>query len=144
MLKDITIGQYFPGDSAIHRLDPRMKIILTFMFVVLLFVAVNPIGFAVAAALLVFSYATAKIPMSFVLKGLKPILPLVLFTGVLNMFFIPGDPIVSFWGIQITYQGVLTAVLMALRIVLLIAGSSLLTYTTSPIEIGRASCRERV
>ncbi len=135
MLKDITIGQYFPGNSVIHRMDPRMKIILTFVYIVMLFMASNMVSLLVGILFLVVIYAISRIPPKMILKSLKPVVPIVIFTAVLNMFFVEGDPLWKWWIITITKQGVMTAVLMSLRIVCLIAGTSLLTYTTSPIAL---------
>lgn len=135
MLKDITIGQYFPGRSAIHLMDPRVKIVLTLLYIVMLFAATNPIGLGVGIVFLAVIYGISKIPPSMILKSLKPVVPIIAFTGVLNMFFIGGDPLWSWWKLEITVQGVTTAVVMAIRILCLIAGTSLLTYTTSPIAL---------
>ena len=134
-LKDITIGQYFPGHSFVHRMDPRMKMIVTFLFVIMLFCISHPVGLLAGAACLVIAYKVSGIPYKMILKSLKPVVPIVLFTGVLNIFFIQGDPLVTFWKITIYKQGVSTALFMAARIILLIAGTSLLTYTSSPIAL---------
>ena len=129
MLKDITIGQYFPGSSFIHRLDPRVKIILTIAYIVMLFVVSNAIGFLIGIALLIVSYAVAKIPAKMMLKGIKPIIPIVIFTGILNLFFVSGTPIFEWGFLKITYEGLRLAVIMAIRILALIAGASLLTLS---------------
>ncbi len=136
MIKDITIGQYFPGRSPVHRMDPRAKLVLTIVFIVLLFVVGNPFGFVVSGALLTGCYLAAKIPLKMILKSLKPILPIIIFTGILNLLFIEGENPIFTWGmLKLSWQGIYTSVVMALRIILLIAGSSLLTYTTSPIAL---------
>lgn len=135
MLRDITIGQYFPGDSLLHHLDPRVKIVLTLCYIVMLFAASNPLGLLVGILFLVVIYGVSKIPSAMILKSLRPVTPIIIFTAVLNMFFIDGDPIWSWWKITITVQGVTTAVVMSIRILCLIAGTSLLTYTTSPIAL---------
>ncbi|MBQ4100554.1 MAG: energy-coupling factor transporter transmembrane protein EcfT [Oscillospiraceae bacterium] len=135
MLKDITIGQFFPGNSVIHRLDARMKLVLTMALIVMIFVATKPIGLVVSFVYVVIAYGLSKLSPKLILKSLKPVVPIVIFTGVLNMFFIAGEPLVSFWIFNITKEGVKMAVFMAIRVILLIAGSSLLTYTTSPIEL---------
>lgn len=135
MLKDITIGQYFPGDSVIHRLDPRMKLILIVAYIILLFVADGLFSLLIGVAAGIIFYALSKLPWKLVIKCIKPILPLVLFTAVLNIFFVEGDPIFEWKFISISGKGVLTAVLMCIRIICLIAGSSLLTYTTTPIAL---------
>ena len=135
MLKDITFGQYFPGDSIIHRLDPRMKLILIVAYIVLLFVADGLFSLLIGAAMGVAIYALSKLPWKLVIKCIKPIMPIIIFTAVLNVFFVEGDPIFEWKFISISEKGVLTAVLMCIRIVCLIAGSSLLTYTTTPIAL---------
>lgn len=137
MIRDITIGQHFPGNSILHRLDPRMKIILTMAYIILLFVAANPAGLALAAVLLGVLYRVANIPLRIILKSLKPILPIIVFTVVLNLFFITGEsqPLVEVGFVKIYLEGIRYAVLMGVRIILLIAGTSLLTYTTSPIAL---------
>lgn len=135
MLKDITIGQYFPGDSPVHRLDPRMKIILTLVFVAIIFVPSNPMGLLVGGLFAAAGYLISKIPIGMVRRSIKPVIPIIVFTGVLNMFFVSGEPIFEVWFLKITYEGVMLAVLMMVRIICLIAGTSLLTYTTSPIAL---------
>lgn len=135
MLKDISIGQYFPGKSPIHRMDPRAKIVLTVAYIVMLFLIKNIIGFAVAIIFVGTVIAVAKLPVKIVLRSLKPIVPLILFTSVLNIFFISGDVIWSWWILTITKEGIRLAALMSVRILCLIVGASLLTYTTSPIAL---------
>lgn len=135
MLRDITIGQYFPGASVLHRLDPRIKLILTTAYIVMLFICFNPIGITVGVAFLIFAYGISRIPPAMILKSLKPVVPIIIFTAILNMLFIEGDVLWQWWVIKITTQGLVTAGIMALRIVCLIAGTSLLTYTTSPISL---------
>ena len=137
MLQDITIGQHFPGNSLVHRFDPRLKLVLTVAYIVLLFAASNPLGLTLSILFLGVMYKMAKIPVKMIGKSLKPILPIVLFTAVLNLFFVSGegDPLVHFWFLNIYAEGVRYAVLMAVRVMALIAGTSLLTYTTSPIVL---------
>ncbi len=137
MLRDITIGQHFPGNSLVHRFDPRLKLALTVAYIVLLFAASNPLGLTLSILFLGVMYKVAKIPVKMIGKSLKPILPIVLFTAVLNLFFVSGegDPLVHFWFLSIYAEGVRYAVLMAVRVMALIAGTSLLTYTTSPIVL---------
>ncbi len=135
MLKDITFGQYFPADSVVHKLDPRMKLILIIAYIVLLFVADGLFSLLVGAAMVVAFYALSKLPFKLVTKSLKPIMPIIIFTAVLNIFFVEGDPLFEWKFISISEKGVLTAVLMCIRIICLIAGSSLLTYTTTPIAL---------
>ena len=137
MLRDITIGQHFPGNSLVHRFDPRLKLVLTVAYIVLLFAASNPLGLTLSILFLGVMYKVAKIPVKMIGKSLKPILPIVLFTAALNLFFVSGegDPLVHFWFLSIYAEGVRYAVLMAVRVMALIAGTSLLTYTASPIVL---------
>lgn len=136
MLKDITIGQFFPGKSVVHRLDPRMKIILTGIFIVLLFMAKSIIALSVGIIFMLGAFLVSTIPFRLMLKSIKPIIPIIIFTAVLNLFFITtGDTLVHFWIIKITTGGVKTSIFMVVRIVCLIIGTSLLTYTTSPIAL---------
>ena len=137
MLRDITIGQHFPGDSLVHRFDPRLKLVLTIAYIVLLFAASNPLGLTLSILFLAVMYKVAKIPGKMIMKSLKPILPIVIFTAVLNLFFVSGEgePLVHIWFLTIYAEGVRYAVLMAVRVMALIAGTSLLTYTTSPIVL---------
>ena len=137
MLRDITIGQHFPGNSVVHRCDPRLKIIATIAYIIVLFIAPNPLGLALSIGLLALLYRIARIPGRMILKSLKPIVPIILFTAVLNLFFVTGqgEPLVHFWVLNIYAEGIKYAVLLAVRVCALIAGTSLLTYTTSPIVL---------
>ena len=137
MLRDITIGQHLPGNSVVHNTDPRLKILLVIGYIVLLFTVTNLLGLALSLALLTVLYLVAKIPLKLILKSLKPILPIVIFTAVLNLFFMGGEgqPLWQFWVFKIYKEGIVYAVFMSVRIVALIAGTSLLTYTTSPIVL---------
>lgn len=137
MLRDITIGQHFPGNSVVHRMDPRMKLLVTVLYIVVLFAASNPLGLVLSIGLLALLYVAAKIPLKLITKSLKPIMPVVLFTAILNLFFITGQgqPLFHWWFFKIYAEGVRYAVLMAVRVLALIAGTSLLTYTTSPIVL---------
>ena len=120
MLSGITIGQYFPGRSLVHRMDPRVKLVLTFAYIVAVFIPRNWVGMGLAAGFLVFSVALSRLPLKLVWKSVKPILPLVLFTSVINIFFVDGgDILVDWWIFHITVRGVVTAVFIALRIVCL-------------------------
>ena len=136
MLRDITIGQYFPGHSVLHKLDPRVKILLTLAYIVLLFFVQSYLGFAVSIIFLGICYAVARIPLKMILKSLKPIIPILIFTGILNMLFVnTGEPFFK-WGIfSLSWSGIDMALTMAIRVVCLIAAASLLTYTTSPISL---------
>lgn len=136
MLRDITIGQHFPGDSVVHRLDPRLKILLTIAYVVVLLIGSNPLGLALAMLFLVLVYGLAKIPARLITRSIKPLVPVLVVTTVLNLFFVStGQVIVSFWVIKITSGALYFSITMAVRIVLLIVGMALLTYTTSPIVL---------
>ena len=136
MLRDITIGQHFPGNSILHRCDPRLKLVGTIAYIVVLFVAANPVGIALSIALLALLYSVAKIPFKMILKSLKPIVPVIIFTAVLNLFFLTGEtPLFQWWIFTIYPEGVRYAILMAVRVMARIAGTSLLTYTTSPIVL---------
>lgn len=138
MISDITLGQFFPGSSFVHRLDPRTKIISALLFIVAVFVANNPAAFLLLTLSTILLVAVSRISFSVILKGVKPIVFIVLFTALLNVFMTKGegDPLVSFWIIRIYTEGIIRAVIMALRVTLLIVGSSvLLTYTTSPISL---------
>lgn len=135
MLKDISLGQFFPGKSPLHRMDPRVKILLTMAFIVVLFIVRSLPSFLLIIVFLAVIIGISGISFRVVLKGVKPVLPLVLFTAVLNMFFITGTPLWQWWILTITREGVQLAVLMSIRIVCLIAGASMLTYTTSPIAL---------
>jgi len=134
MIKDITIGQYIPGDSIFHRADPRTKILLTFAFMVLIFMIGSYISFVIITLFVLLAIVVSGIPLKYTLKGLKPIIIIIIFTSVINLFSVKGTPIVDY-GIlaRITYQGAAQAFFLALRLVLLIVGASLLTFTTTPI-----------
>ena len=138
MLKEITIGQYLPGESFIHKLDPRTKILISLLFIVCLFVVDKFIGYTAIVAFLIAIIAIAKIPPRFIFNGLKPIFLLVLLTALLNMFMIRGTEDTLLYKIgflSIYVEGLKTAAFMAIRLILLIAGTSILTLTTSPIEL---------
>ena len=133
MLKDITLGQYFPGDTIIHRLDARTKIILVVIYIVALFQANGWIGYAVVTGVTLLCMLLSKIKPSAMFKGVKPMLVIIVLTAALNIFYTQGTPIRPGW--IITWEGIARAAQMVLRIVLLISGTFLLTYTTSPIDL---------
>ena len=135
MLKDVTLGQYFPGDSIIHRLDPRVKIVWLIGYIVALFLARGWGGYALMAALLISLTAVARIGARAMLKGMKPIVFIVVFTGIINLLYGSGEPLVEFWIFTITVDGIKNAIFMVLRILLLVCGTFLLTYTTSPLQL---------
>ena len=137
MLKDITLGQYFPGNSVIHRLDPRTKLIMLVVYIVVLFMATNVVSYALVAGFLLAAIKISTIPMKSIVRGMKPLVFILVFTGILNIFFTTGegDPLVALWGVAIYKEGLIRAVFMVLRILLLISGTFLLTYTTSPISL---------
>ena len=136
MLKDITLGQFFPGHSAIHRMDPRTKLILTIVYIVALFVAQNWISYLVMMAFLVFCIWLSKIPPKSILRGMKPLVFILVFTAVLNLFYTDGGvELVRFGSLAITSEGLKRAIFMIWRILMLISGTFLLTYTTSPISL---------
>lgn len=138
MISDITLGQFFPGYSPIHKLDPRTKIILTVLFIVAVFVANNPLNFLLLTIISISLVYISRISFTVILKGIKPILFILLFTALINVFMTSGsgEPLASFWIIKIYTEGIVRAVFMALRVIVLIVGTSiLLTYTTSPIAL---------
>ncbi len=136
MLKEITFGQYFPADSVLHRMDARVKLVLSVAMIVLLFVANDALALAVTSVAVLALVFLSKIPLKLYLKSLKPILPIIILTSLLNAFYVQGGrELFSFWIFTVTLKGVLTAVYMSLRITLLILCSSMLTYTTSPTQL---------
>lgn len=136
MIKDITIGQYIPGDSMLHRSDPRVKILLTFLFMIVIFFINTFMGFLILSLFTLMITIGSGIPLKYTLKGLKPVLIIVIFAAVINIFTVPGTSIVQYGFLsRITYEGVSMAVKMALRLILLIMGASLLTLTTTPISL---------
>ncbi|MBO4375644.1 MAG: energy-coupling factor transporter transmembrane protein EcfT [Lachnospiraceae bacterium] len=132
MIRDITIGQYYQTDSVLHRLDPRDKLAGTLIFIISLFVAKNVTSYAVATAFLIAVILLSKVPMSFILRGMKAVVIILLITVLFNLFLTPGITFVSFWKIRITYEGMKTAAYTAVRLTYLIIGSSLMTLTTTP------------
>ena len=136
MLKDITLGQYFPGNSPVHRLDPRTKLIMLVVYIIALFTASGWISYAVVFAFLALTIAVSTIPLKSIVRGMKPLVFIMIFTGILNLFFTAGQkPLVSFWGITLYWEGLERAFFMVIRILMLITGTFLLTYTTSPIAL---------
>ncbi len=136
MMTDMTIGQYYPGKSLLHRMDPRMKLVLTLLFIVVVFLPRNWVGLGTAAVFLAVVIGLSRLPLKLMWRSIKPILILVLFTSLLNMFYVTGGtPLLDVGFIHITTRGVYSAVFIASRILCLILGSSLLTYTTTPTAL---------
>lgn len=136
MLKDLTLGQYFPGNTLVHRLDARTKLLMTILYIVVLFLAVSYGSYGLVLLFLVCSVALSKIRLKSLMSGLKPLLIIILLTAVLNLFYTKGEHLIfSVWRIQVYWEGVRAAFFMALRIMLLITGTLLLTYTTSPLQL---------
>lgn len=135
MIRDITIGQYYPADSILHRLDPRVKLAGTLIYIVCLFLMNNLWGYLVAAICLAGIIKISKVPFRFIMKGLKTIIILLMFTVVFNLFLTSGTPIFEWKFIHITKEGIYLAFSMAVRLILLILGSSLMTFTTTPNQL---------
>ncbi len=133
MIRDITIGQYYPAESRIHRLDPRVKIVCTLLYLISLFTFQSIIGYALATLFLVSCVKIAKVPFKYIMRGLKPIIILLMITVVFNLFLTPGgQELVHIGFLRVTERGLTTAVYMAIRMIYLITGSSLMTLTTTP------------
>ena len=136
MLKDITLGQYFPGHSPIHRMDPRTKLILLVVYILTLFLAQSWLSYGLMLLILITVICISQIPFKAILRGMKPLVMILVFTGILNLFFTKEGPtILKIWKLTITLGGLTRAVMMMARILMLITGTFLLTYTTSPIAL---------
>ncbi len=135
MIRDITIGQYVPGDSLLHKSDPRTKIILTFVMMIFIFLINTYWGYLLLTLFTALMIVTSNVPVKFILKGLKPVIFIVVFAGVINMFTVGGRTIFELGFLKMTYEGVDMAVKMAIRLFLLIIIASMLTYTTTPIAL---------
>ena len=135
MLKDITLGQYFPGKTVVHQLDPRTKLILVVVYIIALFSAKWFVTYGLMLAVLCCVIAASKIQVKTILRSMKPLLLIICLTGLLNLFYTDGETLVSFWFLTITKEGLRSAVFMILRIAMLITGTFMLTYTTSPIAL---------
>lgn len=136
MIRDITIGQYYPADSPIHKLDARVKIVITFLYIISLFFVNTFVGYLFVIAMLYGVIRQSKVPLQFMLRGIKGIMMIIIFTAFINVFMTPGDTVLWQGGIfTITLEGVLMAVKMCVRLVLLIIGSSVMTLTTTPIQL---------
>lgn len=136
MLKDITLGQYFPGSTVAHRLDPRTKILLVVLYIVALFCAKGAVGYAVMALVLLTCARISKVKFKSLVRGLKPVLFIIIFTAIMNLFFTPGENYIFELGfLRVSAEGLRNAFFMVLRIMMLIMGTFLMTYTTSPISL---------
>ena len=135
MIRDITLGQYYPGDSWVHRLDARTKIIATLLYLIELFVVNNFYGFAIAAGALFAVIAISKVPLKFIFRGLSAVFLIIAFTFLLNLFMVDGTVLWQWKFLKITYEGLARAFFMAVRLVLIIIGSSIMTLTTKPVEL---------
>lgn len=135
MIRDITIGQYYPSNSVIHRLDPRVKILGTILFIISLFLGKSIFAYGIATVFLLAIIKVSKVPLRFIGKGLKPILVLLLFSVAVNMLFTPGEAIVKWWIFKVTKEGILLSVFLAIRLIYLIIGSSIMTFTTTPTAL---------
>ena len=136
MLNDITMGQYYPVDSPVHRLDPRVKIVATVLFIVAVFLAKTFVGYLLLLGFLFLTARLARVPFRMLLRGLRPLRLILLLTFILNLIFTPGETVLfSLWSVVITREAVLQAVFYSLRLAFLVAGTSLLTLTTSPVSL---------
>lgn len=135
MIRDVTLGQYFPGKSVIHRLDSRTKLIATIVYIIALFWAKSYVSYAALVLFISTVVYISKVKVRNILKGIRPLIIIISVTAMLNLFYTPGRVLVSFWVIQITAEGIVRAVFMVLRIVMLVVGTSVLTYTTSPMNL---------
>ena len=135
MLRDITLGQYYQTESVIHRLDPRVKLVTTICFIISLFIVDNWIGYLIAILFLALVIRLSRVPVKFMVRGMKSILFLLIVAGCFNLFLTPGEVLVSFWKLKITKEGIFLASFMALRLILLIMGSSVMTLNTTPNQL---------
>lgn len=135
MIRDITIGQYYPADSILHKLDPRVKLFATLIYIITIFVASSFAQYALITLIVFGVIRLSQVPFKFMVKGIKPILFVIIFAFLMNIFFTRGTPIFSVWRISIAKEGIEMAFLMAARLILLIIGTSLLTLTSSPIRL---------
>ena len=135
MLKDITLGQYFPGNTVVHRLDPRTKLLMVVVYIVALFLAKWWVSYGVMLAFLVTAVVLSRIKPKALFRGLKPLIVIMVFTALINLFYSDGEVLVKFWIFRITREGIMQAAFLVLRIMMLVTGTFLLTYTTSPIAL---------
>lgn len=141
MIKDITIGQYIAGDSPIHKMDARVKILAAMLFIVLLFVIRSAATYVIMTLFVLFMVKLSGVPVKFILRGLKPMLFILAFTVVINVLMTPGESLaevkIFFWTLRVTREGVIAGVYMLLRLIYLVIGTSILTLTTSPADADR-------
>ena len=135
MLKDITLGQYFPGNTVVHRLDPRTKLLMVVVYIVALFLAKWWVSYGVMLAFLVTAVVLSRIKPKALFRGLKPLIVIMVFTALINLFYSDGEVLVKFWIFRITREGIVQAAFLVLRIMMLVTGTFLMTYTTSPIAL---------
>lgn len=135
MLKDITLGQFFPGNTIIHRLDPRTKIWMVIFYIIALFSAKWFFSYGLALIFLIAAVAISRVSISTIMRGMKPLVIVIILTGLLNIFYSQGEPLVKVWVFTITYEGLWNAFFMIIRILMLVTGTFMLTYTTSPIAL---------
>lgn len=135
MLKDITLGQYFPGNSLIHRLDPRSKLLMVAVYITVIFLIRNFVGYGILAVFTLLFVLCSKVPLSFIVKGVKPIIFFIFITALFNLFLTSGRELVRFSFLTVTYEGLNLAIFMVLRLLFLVFGTSVLTLTTSPIAL---------
>ena len=135
MLRDITLGQYYPADSVIHKLDPRVKLFATMIYIISLFCFKGIAALLVATVFLIAVIRVSKVPFHFMVKGLKTIMVLMIITALFNLFLTPGEPLVTFWIFKITAEGIKSAALMTIRLIYLILGTSIMTLTTTPNQL---------
>ena len=135
MFKEITIGQYYQTESPIHRLDPRVKLIATFAYIISLFVVHSWTGYLIAVVAVAIVIAASHVPFGYIMRGMKAVMMILMITVIFNLFLTEGRPLVHFWKLTITYEGVDFASKMAVRLIFLIIGSSLMTLTTTPNQL---------
>ena len=144
MLKDITLGQYFPGNTLVHRLDPRTKLLCVIIYFIALFVANGIASTALVFLALIAAVAVSRIKPAALFKGMKPLLFIMIFTAILNLFYTDGTVVAQWWIFRITAEGLRRTILMVLRIFLLVSCTFLLTYTTSPLQLTSRRIRSTI
>ena len=135
MFREITLGQYYPADSILHKLDPRVKLFATLIYIIGIFVLDDIVGFVLVTAALIAVIKLSRVPFKFMVKGLKGIIIILVIAGIFNLFLTPGTVLVTFWKLKITEEGLRNAVLMTVRMIYLIIGTSIMTLTTTPNQL---------